>query len=193
MNVLIQTRDNWRFWVSPEVLAWHAQLLLGIGKSYHYRLELARHEVPAVHIVRRTGLRHLSNTLFLQFIIDWCKIFANPAEKSYWLRLYTKTGSKGPAKVEKFKKKMKEYILQHTEIPQDEYATLIDRMKNARDKYAAHLDIGDIPQMPFLEPAFRIANVFSALLAQQDEVQVVIIGEREDYDIDEIESVILNR
>lgn len=166
--ILIKHPDTRAVTTSKAVIEWQWQTLLSIGRSYVYRNHLSALLTTLEDGPHKTAIIQTHNTHFSQLLIEWCKIFGSPKNKIHWQKAF-KGLSAGKNQVFCTRKRytdiVKIFILQSAEINNKEYKKAVGTMKNARNKYVAHCDIGQIPQMPFLETPYAIANSYSAFLS----------------------------
>ena len=152
--------------VSGDVIEWQHVFLMSIGRCYKYRSVVFDSLSTIDDSPRRDGLVHLNNVLFSQFLIEWCKIFGANNNKIHWKKLYvsgTAVDTHYRMNQKTFEGKMRQLLCHHAGITVAEFDKTHKSMTDARDKYAAHLDIGEVPPMPFLEIPYKVANALTVV------------------------------
>lgn len=152
--------------VHAHIVNWQFELLHSIGRSkiYYKALERAYSNMEEGHL--RNALVHLGNVSFLNFLIDWCKIFGSNNNKSHWKKIFYEAMALDKKPIctrDAFERNVMHAIFNECELDTEEYKKIVKSVKKARDKFAAHLDIGEIPEMPNLEVPYCIANALSCL------------------------------
>lgn len=69
-----------------------------------------------------------NGTLFDMTVIEWCKLFSDENAKHHWAKTFLNI------------KEWKSQLLQHLELPEENYEVELNKIKEYRDKYVAHLD-----------------------------------------------------
>lgn len=179
-----------------QIIRWYPTLLGNIGKAFHYRKFVAKILRTELGMTQKNALVYTHDVYFLQFVVEWCKIFgALRSNLSHWMYLYTKIRLKRDDNIKilernMFYKRFMPILLEKARLTEGEYRSTVTQMIKARNKYAVHLDLDSIPPMPYLLPAYKIANALSSLLVNQDYVMIEPIASRAKFDREEVASII---
>jgi len=186
--------DVGKFPVSVEFLGWQSVLIFSIGRSCHYHGFLIELATKELELRRKKALVHLNNTMLLQFILDWCKLFGSTKDNEvHWRNLYLRRRSNDrDNKIRgKINEKIKNYIKLNSGI-KNKYEAVEGALIDARNRYAAHLQPSDIPKLAMLNDAYRVACTYSSIVCCQDKVIMPEIADRLEFDREEIEVIISN-
>ena len=97
----------------------------------------------------------ISNSCFNIALTEWCKLFGSERDQSHWKNC----NERGFSHIND--------VLQKVNIPESEFESLKNDIKNFRDKYVSHADIKDIEELyvPYLskvvEMVFFSYEIFS--------------------------------
>jgi hypothetical protein len=154
--------------ISSSVLAWQFDLLKSIGRCRAYYKEIR----PLLGNIEDERIKnyatHTCNKMFLSFIIDWCKIFGSENNKTHWKKLFKKhytTDGTLICKEDAYINKVESVIFAECGMDLDGFKRAKKKMVKARNKFAAHVDIGEIPEMPYMDVPYGIAQAFCIFLS----------------------------
>lgn len=184
--------DIGKFPVSIDFLEWQSDLIFSLGRSYHYHGVLIELATKELEVRRKRALVHLNNVMLLQFIIDWCKLFGSTKDNEvHWRNLYLRRRHNDRDKTirGKINGKIKNYIKSHSGI-KNKFEVIEGALIDARNRYAAHLQISNVPKLDMLKDAYRIADIYSAIVCTQDKVVLSRVSDRLEFDREEIEIII---
>jgi len=178
--------------VDRDILRWHAVLLPSIGKAYVYRTHIFELLNRTTEQNRINALVYLHDAVFLRFLMDWCKVFGGIRNNHvHWTNLYTQVRVKEEKLLpkNKFYGLVRMYLIEKAQLDAQTFDGIVFSMTQARNRYAAHLDFRNLPKMPFLLPAYNIANSLSMLLKMQESVSISSLEDRAEFDKEEIETI----
>jgi len=86
--------------------------------------------------------------------LDWCKVFGSDGPNpTHW----KKTSDLNPTEVQKM---FRQAALSKTGFSQSEWDEYHNRMCRFRDRYVAHVEVGQIPPVPLYDKAFEVACAY---------------------------------
>ncbi len=103
-------------------------------------------------------------------VLEWCKLFADKKGKHYWENV---VADKAGFKAE---------LLKHLGIDEAAFEKEIERMRQYRDKFLAHLDSEEIMNIPDLEIPKKAAWFYYAYLVANETTEGNFIGFDADLD-----------
>ncbi len=166
MPLLIRDPHEGLLPISSGVFSWQINSLISLARSYHYKpvFELVIQGLDAGP--RKNFVMQMHSISFLSFVVEWCKVFGTNNNSIHWKKLYysgTPLDDMKRLSQEAFERHVRSAILRYSGVTQDDFNKAYSSVKAARDRFAAHIDINDIPPMPFLEIPYRIANALTVL------------------------------
>lgn len=162
--------DNKKFLIRPSVLNWQGVILLSIGRSYVFSKSLKQRLDNTTELTERKAMVHAHDTSYLDFVMKWSMLFGNPGQqKVHWEKLLYKKKYKDKSRKRKivlsFNNTMQNYLCAESRLTLNEYNKAKKGVVAVRNKYAAHVDIGRIPEIPNLKNSYLIAVAYSKLLS----------------------------
>lgn len=101
------------------------------------------------HFWGRTADSHLESAA-----IDWCKVFGSDwRNDTHWKKI---VGKAPETAIDEFRKR----IPAKTGLSQSEWAAYHKSMCDFRDKYVAHVEIGNIPKTPSFDVALKVVFAY---------------------------------
>nr|WP_287412670.1 hypothetical protein [Pseudodesulfovibrio sp.] len=152
---------------SEEIVNWQWNVLFSIGRSHIYRKHLQSLLERLADGDYKNAVTQTQNTMFSTFLLDWCKIFGANNNEIHWkkalLNHKTIEGHTICTK-QQYATIVKQFIFEHAEITEAESQSATNAMKDARNKYAAHINFQRMPVMPYLDIPYKIARAYYAFL-----------------------------
>jgi hypothetical protein len=116
----------------------------------HFTRNLAYYRAAQHRITRSSP--EFWRTVYSNFldiaVLEWCKLFADRSGKHTWEKVLTDPAS------------FKADLLRILAISGDELAAYIEKMRNYRDKFLAHLDDLPVMDIPFLDRAHAAVELY---------------------------------
>ena len=166
LPLLIQDPHEGLLPISSEVFRWQFDTLNAIARAYHYKPVFIRVLGQMEAGPRKNFIMQMHGVSFLSFIIEWCKIFGANNNEIHWKKLYaqgTPLDDKRQLSPQAFEQRVRRALLRYAGITHEEFKQTYESVKNARDRFAAHVNPNDIPEMPFFDKPYRIANALTVL------------------------------
>lgn len=169
--------------LKEDVVSWQVNSLLSLIRSYHYKRALENADSKEMKTAKERAFVQIHNTSYLNFMIEWCKIFGSNNNKTHWIRargsLKTNDGSEVITE-EQYINVVKNYIKDKVKISFNKMRKIKKSIKRGRDRYAAHTDIDRIPQMPFIDDGYKIAVAYLCFLTKSDDVDFQVSNIKEE-------------
>ncbi|GFM34187.1 hypothetical protein [Desulfovibrio subterraneus] len=133
--------------------------LTSFGRSYaYYRAFISR--VDDAEQINRNFIKQASTCFVKECLIQWCIVFGSPKNNNLHYKNTTHYGAL---------KEINTKINSELGYQQSKTNTYMQSVKKFRDRYIAHTDItpegrGRWQSLPYLEPAFTIANTYTEWL-----------------------------
>jgi len=159
------------FYLDEELIASQIEHLYSFCRSFVYFRAISARKIPVTH-ANKTYFTHIANVSALNSIIQFCNIFnMNPNMcKIHWTKIAPKNGidiDGNEVDNSSFHVTVYEILKNSVGKSNKKYKAYIKSMSNFRNKYAAHYDVNEIPEMPFLDNAFSIANAYLTWLRDE--------------------------
>lgn len=122
---------------------------------------------------------HSLNAFLNSAIIQWCKVFGTDSNEVHWKKAINENYIN-------FQKVIKDEILKNTNFSFNEWKNYHKEMRNFRNSYSAHRHTSNLPPVPFLVKAFKVATAYFdfmhrelPLFWQQDSKEIKMKFEKE--------------
>lgn len=89
-------------------------------------------------------------------ILEWCKLFADSADKHHWSRVVDDPNA------------FKIWLLTQLALDEAAYSDYVTSVRRYRDKFVAHLDSGNVMEIPALDIAERAVFFYHQHLTTQE-------------------------
>jgi hypothetical protein len=129
-----------------------------------------------------------------KFLIDWCKIFgSNNNNDTHYTRLLDTRIEHN--RFDNYKDCVVNHICAHCGISCDEFNSISKKIKKSRDKFASHIEIDNIPEIPFLNDGINVLIGYVDFLGRFDadtlldnEIAIIEIEEHLEFFQEELAS-----
>ena len=133
---------------TPEIIE---EIHLNFVRNYAIRKAIRESEVlKDIEI-----FKIISNSCFNIALTEWCKLFGSERDQSHWKNC----NERGFSHIND--------VLQKVNIPESEFESLKNDIKNFRDKYVSHADINEIEKLkvPYLSEGFEMVFISYEIFA----------------------------
>ena len=165
-DAYLVVKDGLMYPVNAEILHWEFKVLMSLGRNYHYIRYL--NEIETDDVALHNCVVQQISGMYINFFVDWCKIFGVDGNEVHWKKLFMKHNYKFPNLIksdDKFQNAVRSCIYEEAKLSKRQFDKLFKRMTDFRNLYAAHIVPGEIPEMPFIDEPYQVANALTKFLA----------------------------
>lgn len=186
MSILTIIRSANGFIFNSKVIELQYDKIVDFSRSFIYYKTLHKSLPLMQSQVDEQFWRHSIDSFLNLTIIDWCMVFGTDSNELHWKKAINENNIN-------FQKVIEGEILKNTNFSIDEWKEYHKTMLDFRNLYSAHRHITNVPDVPFLDKAFKVATAYfdfmhrelSLIWWQQDSKEIKMIFEKE------VESVLL--